>query len=238
MARTVTTRRRIAIRNFGSADDQSREMGPHRLVENTRLSRSVKLVLLAIVILIVGSLFALNAGRLLIVEDLRKADTILVLSGDTQYRPQRALELLRQGYARRVLLNASADARFYNVTEADLARNFVASLSPDIRDAVAVCPIHELSTAGEAREANQCLEAAGARTVLIVTSDYHTRRALDTFRHRVPQRQFSITASGNPVEFGTRWWRHRQWAKRVIDEWERLLWWEAVDRWQKPQHHN
>jgi len=64
-----------------------------------------------------------------------------------------------------------------------------------------------------------------------VTSDYHTRRALSVFRKEVPGYSYSVAAASDPVQFGARWWQHRQWAKNNTDEWMRLLWWELVDRW-------
>jgi len=33
------------------------------------------------------------------------------------------------------------------------------------------------------------------------------------------------------AQFGGKWWKHRQWAKVNFDEWLRLVWWQAVDRW-------
>jgi uncharacterized SAM-binding protein YcdF (DUF218 family) len=66
---------------------------------------------------------------------------------------------------------------------------------------------------------------------LIVTSDYHTRRALRTFQREAPDYEFSVAAAYDANEFGGQWWRHRQWAKVNFEEWLRLIWWELVDRW-------
>jgi uncharacterized SAM-binding protein YcdF (DUF218 family) len=67
--------------------------------------------------------------------------------------------------------------------------------------------------------------------VLIVTSEFHTRRALSIFRRRLPQYEFSVAAAHDPAHFGTAWWTRREWAKVTFDEWVKLIWWEAVDRW-------
>ena len=71
----------------------------------------------------------------------------------------------------------------------------------------------------------------GGRNVIVVTSDFHTRRALSVFTREIPAYKFSVAAAYNPSEFGVQWWRHRQWAKVNFDEWLRLLWWETIDRW-------
>jgi uncharacterized SAM-binding protein YcdF (DUF218 family) len=67
--------------------------------------------------------------------------------------------------------------------------------------------------------------------VLIVTSEFHTRRALSIFRHELRGKSFSTAAARDDREFGTRWWQHRQWAKTCLYEWLRLVWWNLVDRW-------
>jgi uncharacterized SAM-binding protein YcdF (DUF218 family) len=67
---------------------------------------------------------------------------------------------------------------------------------------------------------------------LIVTSEFHTRRALMIARHRLPQYEIHVAAARNPLEFGEAWWTKREWAKTTFDEWTKLIWFEMVDRWQ------
>lgn len=174
-------------------------------------------------------LFAANAGRLLVVNAPQPSDVILVLAGETDRRPARALELLRQGYAPRVVLDVPAAARIYDVTQIELAEKYVKSL-PEAA-AVSICPIEGLSTRDESHDAEKCLARKGDHRVLIVTSDFHTRRALSVFRHEVPDKWFSIAAAYDDAQFGARWWTHREWAKTFVNEWPRLLWWMTIDRW-------
>jgi uncharacterized SAM-binding protein YcdF (DUF218 family) len=77
----------------------------------------------------------------------------------------------------------------------------------------------------------RCLQPLNVHRVLIVTSDYHTRRALSIYSRRLPQYQWSVAAARNPAQFGNAWWTDREWAKVAFDEWSKLIWWEAVDRW-------
>lgn len=173
--------------------------------------------------------FALNAGRWLVVDSPQPSDLILVLAGETDRRPARALELLHQGYGTHVLLDVPADANIYEFSQLDLAEKYVRGL-PDSAS-IRICPIHGLSTREEAHDVEQCLTAQDGTRILIVTSDFHTRRALSIFRHRVPGRTFSIAAARDDAQFGSRWWAHRQWAKTFIDEWLRVIWWNLVERW-------
>ena len=45
------------------------------------------------------------------------------------------------------------------------------------------------------------------KRVLILLSDYHTRRALAIFRHRLPQYEWGVTAAPDESAYGTDWWR-------------------------------
>jgi len=191
----------------------------------TKYSWVVALALLAV--LSVG--LAMKAGSFLIVDAPRSSDVILVLAGETDRRPQRALQLLAQGYGRRVVLDVPAKAKIYEFTQVDLARKYIEDL-PQAAP-LSICSIEGLSTKEESKDAENCLRREGAKSVLIVTSDFHTRRALEIFRREIPGHEYSVAASENDGEFGGRWWTHRQWAKTFVDEWLRLIWWKAIDQW-------
>jgi len=173
--------------------------------------------------------FALGAGRALVVDSPQPSDLILVLAGETDHRPARALELLNLEYGRRVLIDVPANARIYEFSQIDLAEKYVHDL-PNAAS-VSICPIQGLSTRDESHDAEKCLNSQPGARVLIVTSDFHTRRALSIFRHEVRGKSFSIAAAHDSTQFGAKWWTHRQWAKTCIDEWLRTVWWNAVERW-------
>jgi hypothetical protein len=170
-----------------------------------------------------------RSGTFLVVDDPQKSDIILILAGETDHRPPRALDLLSQGYASRVVLDVPAGATAFGTTYVDLARKWVEALPQ--ASLITICPIYGLSTKAESREAAQCISSVNGSSVLIVTSDFHTRRALSIFRHEVSSHTFHTAAARDPAQFGEPWWRHRQWAKTNLDEWLRLFWWELVDRW-------
>ncbi len=191
------------------------------------MSKRRILLLVAIVSVLAGA--AANAGRFLVIDAPVRSDVILVLAGETEHRPEHALELLDQGYGRRVVIDVPAEAKAYGFTEVELAKRYVHGLPQASK--VEICPIVGLSTKDEAHDAERCLAGADARSILIVSSDFHTRRALSIFRHEIHGALFSTAAARDETQFGTRWWTHRQWAKTCVDEWLRLVWWNAVDRW-------
>jgi uncharacterized SAM-binding protein YcdF (DUF218 family) len=183
-------------------------------------------------IALVGLFAALAAtsGWWLVIDSPQKSDVIVVLAGETYTRPLRALQLFDRGYAPRVVIDVPANERVYQWSAPELAERWVQGL-PQAK-AISICPIYTLSTRDESHEARACWERAGAvHTALIVTSDFHTRRALSIFRHEIPSTQFSVAAAGNPAQFGVLWWKQREWAKTNLYEWMRLIWWECVDRW-------
>jgi hypothetical protein len=197
----------------------------------SRASARKRGLVLGVVSLAVIAVLAANAGRVLVADAPERSDVILVLAGETERRPARALELLSQGYGRRVVIDVPAEAKIYGFTEVQLARKYVQDLPQAAL--VEICPIEGLSTRDESHDAQRCLvrEHEEDKRILIVTSDFHTRRALSIFRHEIQGKSFSAAAAYDDTQFGTHWWTHRQWAKTCLDEWLRLVWWSAIDRW-------
>jgi DUF218 domain len=178
-------------------------------------------------VLFVG--LAAKAGSFLLVDAPQRSDVVLVLAGETKQRPQLALQLLSQGYGRTILLDVPLDSTIYEFTEIQLAQKYISDLPQPA--SVRICPIHGLSTKDESKDVENCLAREGAKSVLIVTSDFHTRRALSVFRRELPQYDYSVAAARDETQFGVRWWTHRQWAKIFVDEWLRTIWWKMVDQW-------
>src|SRR5208337_945956 len=157
-----------------------------------------------LIVFVILAALASQAARFLVVDEPEKSDAIVVLAGETNVRPARALELLRQGVAPRVFLDAETRDLIYDQPLVDIARKYASGLAEANR--ISVCPIAGFSTQAEADDVSRCLQPLGAHRVLIVTSDFHTRRALAIFRHRLPQYQFSVAAARNPARFGEAWW--------------------------------
>lgn len=172
---------------------------------------------------------ASKAGSFLVLDEPRASDLILVLAGETDRRPQRALELLAQGYGKRILLDVPNNAKVFGSTEMELAGEYVHNLPQAA--SISICPIDGLSTKAESKDVERCLVHEPAQRILIVTSDFHTRRALSIFRHELPGREYSVAATRDNAAFGDRWWTHRQWAKTFTDEWLKIIWWKAIDQW-------
>jgi uncharacterized SAM-binding protein YcdF (DUF218 family) len=196
-------------------------------------------VAIAIVLVLIAGSVALAmayGASFLRVNGAEHSDIIVVLGGgpdDSRY--DRAVELMHAGYANRILLDAEAFGSKFGKTGADLARGFLAESHAEN---TTVCPVYNDSTYGETQDVERCLAPLNVCSVLLVTSDYHTRRAFSIFKARLPHYHWSIAASYAPIDTtqeqrmaGDDWWKHRRWAKTMLDEWEKLIWWELIDRW-------
>jgi uncharacterized SAM-binding protein YcdF (DUF218 family) len=188
----------------------------------------MRLVRIAVVLLILIGL-ASQAARFLWVDDPQKSDAIVVLGGETALRTERGLELLRHGMAQSMWIDVVARDRVFDQSLVEIAQRYAKGLPES--DRVRVCALQGLSTYAEAEDVKRCLQPLGIHRVVIVTSGFHTRRALMIFRNRLPEYKFSAAAVHDRSQYGTAWWTNREWAKATLDEWMKVVWWETVDRW-------
>lgn len=185
-------------------------------------------VLTFLAVIVAGA--TIQAGKFLVVDNPKPSDVIVVLSGDDGSRLPKAIELWKRGLAGEVIVDGGDRQRWLGRTEADRIAAQLALLGP-AAGRVHVCPVAAESTLGEAQDFFDCIRDVPVTRILIVTSAYHSRRALSTFRYALPRYQWSVAAADKTETFGTSWWRNREWAATTLHEWEKLAWWEAVEKW-------
>lgn len=184
------------------------------------------LALCLIVLILLG---LRHAGPALVVNQPQRSDLILLLAGDeNDTRYWKGIELLRAGYAPQMLVDARADAISYGRTAAELTEDFIRRSAGGL--AVHVCPTRGASTLQELQSAAACLQPAAPHRILLVTSDYHTRRALAIARQAYPGYSWSVAAANSGLLSAPRWWADRQNAKEVLLEWQKMVWWELAER--------
>lgn len=192
-------------------------------------------LIILVIVLIVLALMFFQGGGYLIVNNAEKSDAIVMLASDSpDNRYQRGLELLRAGYGKHLFVDATTGVT-YGHSFTDLAKDMVAHTAGPNLSQVSVCAIDGDSTKIEAQVVNGCLQTLQPppHSVILATDDYHTRRALSIFRTELPQYQWTAAPARNEFLFGLPWWKEREWAKTYLTEWEKLLWWELIDRWRK-----
>ncbi len=193
------------------------------------------LVILIIILFLITAVFFFQPGGYLIVDRPEKSDAIVMLNGDqADKRYWRGLELLRAGYGQHFVVDVGA-GQIYGHSDVDLAQDFIAHTAGANVSQVSICRIYGDSTKDEAPQAGKCLQQLqpAPHSVILVTDDYHTRRALSIFRDRQPQYQWTAAGARNEFLFGLPWWKDREWAKTYLTEVQKTLWWQLWDRWRQ-----
>ncbi len=159
-------------------------------------------------ILILALALALpRAGSYLVVDRPSPSDAIVVLAGDSgDSRLNRGLQALKTGLGRELFVDADNRNPIFGRTLAQIAQSYLQTLPPEQAAHIHVCPITAKSTVAESAEVARCLAPLHPHQVLIVTSDYHTRRALSVFQRRLPQYGWSVTAAHDDTEFRQDYW--------------------------------
>lgn len=114
---------------------------------------------------------------------LKNADALIVLGGEPFARPNEAARLYRQGVASKVFVTGIGDAG--TIRKVLLEQGVPAS--------AIIVETKARTTHANALLLKPMLEAAEVHSALIVTSPFHTRRALATFRKVMPQITFGVT---------------------------------------------
>ncbi len=139
----------------------------------------IALAVVFLAVTLAGAAFLFPQQVLTIDSGPVQADALVVLGGD-QGRAERAAELYHQGAAPAIVVTGYGDC-LLNIRT--LQRQGVPA------DAIIAEPA-ALTTLENATKSVPLLRALRAHRVIIVTSWYHSRRALACFRHVAPDLQF------------------------------------------------
>lgn len=161
-------------------------------------------------------------GRYLVKADgPDKADMVVVLAGDGfGYRILKAAELVKQGYAPKVLV--SGPPGIYGHHECDLAIPFAVKQGYPEKWFIPL-PTNSLSTREEAQAVIPELRKRQVKKFLLVTSDFHTRRAGSIFRRYAGDLEFRVVASKDEFFHADSWWLDRQAGKVFVFEWAKTV---------------
>jgi len=161
-------------------------------------------------------------GRYLVLEDApQKADAVVVLSGDSWgHRVMKGGELVRAGFAP-VAVVSGPDGEYGN-HECDLAIPF--AVKAGYPESYFLHAEHKArSTVEEAEDLAPLLHGKGYRKILLVTSNYHTRRSAAVFRRAIPDIEFVVIAAPDQFFNPDSWWQVREARKTFLYEWEKTV---------------
>ena len=138
--------------------------------------------------------FRIWRNLLVVSVPMEKADALIVLGGEPVARPFEAARLYKEGVAPRVFVTGIGDAGANS-------RILIKEGGPS--SAITV-ESKAITTYSNAMLLKPLLEAGRVRSALIVTSPFHTRRALATFRKVIPDVRFGV------VDASIGWWKTPQ----------------------------
>ena len=79
------------------------------------------------------------------------------------------------------------------------------------------------STREEAKAFKREFEAANVRRIILVTSNYHTRRAATLMRQYAPEIRIIAVAAPDPAFTPGGWWKSRDGQKMFLYEWMKTV---------------
>lgn len=187
--------------------------------------------LLAVAVVLV--LFIFFFGTTLLVADrppTARVNAAVVLQGSVigeNARIAGAMKLLQQQKADRVLLSVPKES-YWGQSIPPVARAYLErSVGPDLAARVDFCETGNQvdSTLEEMQALTPCIQDHHYQSIVVVTSNYHTRRAGIIWRRFAahnPTIGVSILGVDDP-EFQQPWWRYRRSAKTFFMEFTKLI---------------
>jgi uncharacterized SAM-binding protein YcdF (DUF218 family) len=183
---------------------------------------------LAVLVVLVSALLLFRVqvltalGHFLVNADTpRRADVIVVLGGDYYgERIMKACELVRQGFAPKAII--SGPKVFFGFHEDRFAIEHAVARGCD-PFSLEGAPTDARSTETEAQFFGDLLRRRGVRHYILLTSNFHTRRAAAIFRRAIPDMEATVVAAPHPEFAPDSWWKTREGQKVFFFEWTKTL---------------
>ena len=148
------------------------------------------------------------ASALVRKDPVSTVDVIVALGGDARcLREKRAAELFKEGLAPRLIVSGVPSA--WGVNTGDAAKRYVVSLGVPPENVIVLR--ESWNTRTEAIAVSEIMKSNGWHSGVIVTSPFHSRRALHTFERYAPGPAFySVPLAEEKPE----WQRDKWWSRR------------------------
>ena len=141
-----------------------------------------------------------------------------------------AARLLQQGVAARMLLSVPKQS-YWDESVVPMAQRYLENhYGKDVASRADFCETDPgvNSTAQEALALSRCIREHGWQSVVVVTSNYHTRRAGVIWRAMLRKDgsslQLRIFGVDDPEFQPNAWWSKRLYAKTWVTEFSKLVW--------------
>jgi uncharacterized SAM-binding protein YcdF (DUF218 family) len=190
----------------------------------TWLTAAALVAIVALALVTRASWLPLPAAWLRVDEPIRPADVMMVLSGQSLVRVRKAADLFQQHYAPRILVSGGDEVEYFELLtgerayDAELAARVLVRLGVPRSALVLINGMK--STHDEASALGAYVAAHHIRSVLLVTSHLHSRRARWTFRRALAGAGTDVSVvEADQSDVNVRdWWRHPDAALGVLNE--------------------
>ncbi len=200
--------------------------------------RRLKILLAVVLVLFVAGFFAYRpllraAGNFLVVADApERADAIVVLAGRDPARPLEAVHLYQSGVAPWVVVTTERPPRVFDQLKKDgiilnqTFENYVKVIAgygvPE--DHVLRIETYVADTMDEMQRIREFAQKRGWKRLLIVTSNFHTRRARMTAHYVLePDIHVAVVPCGQDSFDPSTWWQTQAGARTFAIEAEKLV---------------
>lgn len=165
-----------------------------------------------------------KTGRLIYKKDeLKPADVIVVLAGEKTERVQYGVKLFKDGWARKDRVVMAGGPLVWKYSWATLMKEQAVSLG--IPANVIVLEEKSTTTEEDAKFTKEILLKRGDKSLILVTSPYHSKRASMIFERIMGK---DIRVINAPVENSwfkfNEWWKSRKERAVVLNEFSKFLW--------------
>jgi uncharacterized SAM-binding protein YcdF (DUF218 family) len=147
-------------------------------------------------------------------EPVTKADAIVILGGGLENRPFAAAKLFREGVAPRILYMdvKAGPAEELGIVLSEREQTHRILLSNSVPDAAMTAIGNSVaSTYDESRAVRGWMEKTGAKSILIPTDIFHTRRVRWLFHKELPQSADIHVIATDPRRYDAHnWWHHEE----------------------------
>ena len=187
------------------------------------------LVFLGLLAVAVGNPYSMAwiAGHLVVSDGLEPADAVIPLRGSPiqeRTRMDEAVHVVERRYAPVLLVSVDSEP-YYSQPVRGLVEGYLKKKKfPG--EKLRFCENGADNTGEEAQFLLACLQELGATDAIVVTSEFHTRRARSIFRRVFAGSGISVRVhpAYDSAYWDPHWWRRRRWAKTFFIEAMALAW--------------
>lgn len=170
-----------------------------------------------------GFILTKTAEMLVKKDEMKPADAIVVLAGEQEERVRYGIKLLKDDWSRKDRIIMAGGPLVWKYTWAAIMKEQAESLG--ISGTKILLEDKSRSTEEDALYTKELLKKNGFRSIILVTSPYHSRRAAIIFKS-VLGGEFKIISA--PVEESwftvDDWWKRRRDRSVVLSEFSKYVW--------------